>query len=156
MTVTHTVYGKNTITQVNWGTPCNIPNIRFVGLFDTVATSLHSFNLNLPPNVQLGRQAKAKDEKRYFFPVTSISPSFPGQNLDEQWFPGDHSDIGHNHLTKNNDLVWEPLDYIRNAGVSVGVPFGPLPYHKLTGETTPHDLSRKFPFILIPITSTRH
>ena len=156
LTTRHSTYGKNTITTTSWGTPCSIPQIRFVGLFDTVATSLHSFDLNLPPNVQMGRQAKAWDEKRYSFPVTSIFPGLSGQNLAEQWFPGDHSDIGHNHLTLNNDLVWGPLEYIRSAGVSVGVPFGPLPPHTLTGDTTPHNLAGTFPFLLIPNTAPRH
>jgi hypothetical protein len=43
-----------------------------------------------------------------------------------------------------------PLEYIWNQGRAAGAPFGLLPQYTPTGNTTPHDLSRKFPHNLFP------
>jgi len=51
---------------------------------------------------------------------------------------------------RTNDLSRAPLEYIWNQGRSAGAPFGPLPQYTPTGNTTPHDLSRKFPHNLFP------
>jgi uncharacterized protein (DUF2235 family) len=126
--------------------------IRFVGLFDSVNRTLGN-RLNLPPNVGIGRQAVAQDEKRSSFPPTPLNPALPGQDFKQVYFPGDHSDIGHGHGLDSNDLSYAPLKYIWSEGRNNGVPFGPLPPFVYTGNTTPHDLSSDWPWILLPNTS---
>ncbi|MFZ5494537.1 MAG: phospholipase effector Tle1 domain-containing protein, partial [Verrucomicrobiota bacterium] len=127
--------------------------IRFVGLFDTVGSfGVPGNNINIGirmslPGVLHAAQATAQDEKRYLFPLTPLGA---GEGFDEQSFPGDHSDIGRGHGKGTNDLSRAPLEYIWNQGRSAGAPFGPLPDFTPTGNTTPHDLSRKFPHNLFP------
>jgi uncharacterized protein (DUF2235 family) len=152
-----TQMGKQSISRTAWGKPCNIPKIRFVGLFDTVASfgvpgNQYNFgyNLGLPPNVEVARQAAAADEKRYFFPSTPLGTGESGQDFYEAWFPGDHSDIGRGHGADTRDLSFMPLYFIWSEGILAGVPFGPLPDFKLTGNSTPHDMSAQFPYNLFP------
>jgi RHS repeat-associated protein len=131
--------------------------IRFIGLFDTVGSfgipGNHvnlTIHMDLPANVETARQAIAEDERRFLFPLTPLNSAGEGQDFDEQRFPGDHSDIGRGHGNDSNDLSRAPLEYIWNAGINAGVPFGPLPAFVPTGNTTPHDLSVRFPHNLFP------
>ncbi len=127
--------------------------IRFVGLFDTVGSfgvPWNNINVGIRmslPGVLHAAQATAEDEQRYLFPLTPLGA---GEGFNEQSFPGDHSDIGRGHGKKTNDLSRAPLEYIWNHGRAAGVPFGNLPAFTPTGNTTPHDLSRKFPHNLFP------
>ncbi|MBX3737161.1 MAG: DUF2235 domain-containing protein [Candidatus Didemnitutus sp.] len=128
--------------------------IRFVGLFDTVGSFGVPGNdinigirMNLPGTVGNAAQATAQNERRFLFPLTRLGDR---NGFDEQRFPGDHSDIGRGHGKDTNDLSRAPLEYIWNQGRAAGVPFGPLPDYTPTGNTTPHDLSRKFPHNLFP------
>jgi len=127
--------------------------IRFVGLFDTVGSfgvpGNHintGISMNLP-NVYRAAQATSQDEKRHLFPLTPLGA---GQGFDEKSFPGDHSDIGRGHGKDTNDLSRAPLEYIWKQGRAAGAPFGSLPQYIPTGNTTQHDLSRKFPHNLFP------
>lgn len=77
-----------------WGRPCKIPPIRYVGLFDSVGSFGMpgnqvniGYRLDLPPNVQAARQARAKDEKRSSFPPTPLNTPGPGQNFKSVRFP---------------------------------------------------------------------
>jgi RHS repeat-associated protein len=128
--------------------------IRFVGLFDSVGSfGVPGNNVNigirmdLPGAVGNAAQATAQNERRFLFPLTRLGQR---DGFDEQGFPGDHSDIGRGHGDDTNDLSRAPLEYIWNQGRAAGVPFGPLPDYTPTGNTTPHDLSRKFPYNLFP------
>jgi hypothetical protein len=144
-----TQMGKGSITQTDWGKPCIIPDIRYVGLFDTVNMTMGN-RLNLPPNVKAARQVVAADEQRYLFPSTPLGSGGDGQDFGEQFFPGDHSDMGGGHGLDTRDLSYAPLQYIWSGGIAVRVPFGPLPDFIFTGNTTPHDLSSGFPYNLFP------
>ncbi len=128
--------------------------IRFVGLFDTVgsfgAPGNHvniGIRMDLPATVLRAAQAIAMDEKRLLFPLTPLGMR---DGFHEQGFPGDHSDIGRGHGDDTNDLSRAPLEYIWSQGREVDVPFGPLPAFVPTGNRMPHDLSRRFPYNLLP------
>jgi RHS repeat-associated protein len=128
--------------------------IRFVGLFDTVGSfgvPGNDINLgirmDLPSAVVNAAQATAQHEMRVLFPLTPLGVR---DGFSEQSFPGDHSDVGRGHGKKTNDLSRAPLEYIWNQGRSVGVPFGALPNFTPIGDTTPHDLSRRFPYNIFP------
>ena len=82
----------------------NSTSIRFLGLFDVVASfGLPGNDLNigwkltLPPNVKQCFHAMALDERRGNFPVTRIRPekgtSAGAGRLREVWFRGVHSDV---------------------------------------------------------------
>jgi RHS repeat-associated protein len=153
----HTVItqmGKQSINQTDWGKPCKIPKIRFVGLFDTVGSfgwpgdySDPGITMTLPPNVEHAAQAVARDEHRSKFPLTQLNLPGPGQTFQQQIFPGDHSDIGGGWGDDRNELSRAPLEYIWNAGHDVGVPFNPLPTDiTYQNNVTPHDRSHDFPY----------
>ena len=116
------------------GVVCPV-KIRFLGIFDTVA----SFgwpgndvnwgqNLAIPPNVENVRHAVALDEKRGMFPLSSVlsdpNNPFADPRIVEQGFRGAHSDIGGGY--EDGDRSNFALMWMRDEGVSVGVPFGPL------------------------------
>jgi len=81
------------------------PAIRFLGLWDTVASfGLPGNNINLgyeltvPSNVETCRHAMSLDERRFMFPLTrATQDKFSDRDLidiQEVWFRGYHSDIG--------------------------------------------------------------
>jgi RHS repeat-associated protein len=109
--------------------------IRFLGVFDTVASfGLPGNDVNwgqrlaIPVNVENIRHAVALDEKRGMFPLSSAlsnpNAPFADPRIVEVGFRGAHSDIGGGY--EDGDRSNFALMWMRNEGVSVGVPFGPL------------------------------
>src|SRR5947199_10206024 len=74
-----------------------------VGSFGVPGNNI-GYNLGLPPNVQVARQAVAADEQRYLFPLTPLGSGDNGRDLQEIFFQGDHSDIGRGHGNDTRDL----------------------------------------------------
>ncbi len=115
------------------------PAIKFLGLFDTVASigwpgdeSNPGMRLGIPNSVMRVRHATAASEKRRGFPLNSvIDPSYPGDpRIIEQPFRGAHSDIGGGYSDDNCaseiPLVWMWGQMI-DAGVSMNRIPGNLP-----------------------------
>jgi len=127
------------------------PDIRFVGLFDTVGSFGIPGNdinvgirMDLPPNVKYAAQAIARHERRSMFPLTPLNKPRPGQVFKQKIFNGDHSDIGGGHEKDNNLLSHAPLFYIWSQGLRAGVPFGSIDLEKrYKDDYTPHDLTKK-------------
>jgi RHS repeat-associated protein len=131
--------------------------IRFLGLFDTVASfgipgndiNL-GYDLSIPGNVENVRHAIAQDEYRGMFPLTSVlDPN--GANLDprivERPFRGAHSDVGGGYEVGDRSNF--ALNWMYHEAIRVGVPFGPLspedvgasdPVIHDTGGTGPRDI----------------
>ncbi|MDD4870755.1 MAG: DUF2235 domain-containing protein [Kiritimatiellae bacterium] len=116
------------------GVACPV-KIRFLGLFDTVASfGLPGNNVNvgydlsIPGNVENVRHAVALDEKRGMFPLSSVLSGPNDPNADprivEQGFRGAHSDIGGGYT--DGDLSNFALMWMRNEAVAASVPFGEL------------------------------
>jgi len=96
------------------------PSIRFLGLWDTVASfGLPGNNVNLgfeltiPVNVQTCRHAISLDDRRFTFPLTRVTQDkLSGRDLldvQEVWFRGYHSDVGggnDNEGLSNIALYW--------------------------------------------------
>ena len=76
--------------------PCEI---EFVGVWDTVSSVGWIYDpLALPftrenPSIKVARQALAIDERRCFFRQNLFKVA-PGQDLQQMWFAGVHSDVG--------------------------------------------------------------
>lgn len=127
------------------------PDIRFVGLFDTVGSfgipgnSINiGIGMDLPPNVKYAAQAIARHERRSMFPLTPLNKPKPGQVFKQKVFNGDHSDIGGGHEKDNNLLSHAPLLYIWSHGLRAGVPFGSIDLEdRYKDDYTPHDLTKK-------------
>jgi hypothetical protein len=93
--------------------------VRFVGLFDTVASigspgdDRHEpFNLNLHPEAaEFVYHLTAQHEIREYFPLHSIlsaSGTSPAKHFIEESLPGAHSDIGGGYGAKD-DIVYYPI-----------------------------------------------
>lgn len=111
-----------------------VPRIRFLGLFDTVASFgwpgnfLNiGFELSVPPNVSVVRQAVAADERRGAFTLSSIK-EFAGQantpRATEVSFPGSHSDCGGGY-EDDARLAERALYWMWQEALKVGVPLEP-------------------------------
>jgi uncharacterized protein (DUF2235 family) len=118
---------------------CRPANIRFLGAWDTVKSVGYLKPVNLPhtrhnPIIQTVRHALALDERRSFYvpttwgglvgdkwPAVSAPASFDldatdnpagiAQDVEEVWFPGNHSDVGGGYpadesAPANNSLRW--------------------------------------------------
>ncbi len=87
----------------------------FVGVWDTVSSVGWFRNpLRIPysannPDIAVGRQAIAIDERRAFFRQNLWRPADPPQphgplDLKQVWFPGVHCDVGGGYLEKESGL----------------------------------------------------
>jgi len=106
------------------------PEIRFIGIWDTVASfglpgnnvNL-GYNLHVPPNADRTYHAIALDERRQSFPVTHvIADALEGRNdrhVYEVWFRGFHSDIGGGN--NNEGLSSIPLDWMFHRAIDCGI-----------------------------------
>lgn len=86
--------------------------IHFLGVWDTVSSvgwvwDPASFSYTKRnPSVHTARHAVAVDERRWFFRQNLMSRA-DGQDLDERWFPGVHSDVGGGYPEGEGGL-WRP------------------------------------------------
>lgn len=108
------------------------PPIRFLGLWDTVASfGVPGNNVNLgyeltvPPNVSFCRHAISLDERRFTFPLTRVTQDTytgKGQNdIEEVWFRGYHSDVGGSN--NNEGLSDIALYWMFKRAEAVGLVF---------------------------------
>ena len=109
------------------------PSIRFIGLWDTVASfglpgnNINlSYNLTLPRNVERCYHALSLDERRLSFPLTHVDADAysNANNEDDQlvrevWFRGFHSDIGGGN--KNTGLSSISLVWMFNMAKMSGI-----------------------------------
>jgi uncharacterized protein (DUF2235 family) len=107
--------------------------VRFLGLFDTVASFGKPGNevnlgwkLTLPDNVARCYHAMALDERRGTFPVTRVKDprgqNPPGSRLEEMWFRGVHGDIGGG---ENVGLTSIAVTWMLEKAVECGLPVAP-------------------------------
>lgn len=106
------------------------PEIRFIGIWDTVASfglpgnnvNL-GYNLHVPPNADRTYHAIALDERRQSFPVTHvIADALDGRNdrhVFEVWFRGFHSDVGGGN--NNEGLSSIALDWMFRRAADCGI-----------------------------------
>jgi len=102
--------------------------IRFLGLWDTVSSvgwiwDPKTFPYTAKnPGIAKVRQAIALDERRAFYRQNRLQP-VAGQDFDEVWFAGAHSDIGGGYPEDEGGLWAPPFQWIvqaaRDAGLEV-------------------------------------
>lgn len=112
------------------------PKVRFLGLWDIVASFgipvniIIPFNeinvgwdLELPENVGRCYHAMAQDEVRQTFRVTRLDPGHTHPNVEELWFRGVHSDVGGgNGATQLSNIT---LHWMLQKAAECGVPVDP-------------------------------
>jgi RHS repeat-associated protein len=111
------------------------PEIRFMGLFDTVGSfgipgdaTEGGLDLSIAPNVKNVRHAVARDEKRDSFPLSSaIDPTnVQDPRIVEKIFPGVHSDIGGGY-PDDDSLANDALYWMYQEAARLGVPVSGYP-----------------------------
>ena len=89
----------------------------FVGVWDTVSSVGHIYSpLKLPftafnPDIATGRHAVSIDERRAFYRSNLWSPA-KGQDIQQVWFPGVHSDVGGGYEEENSGLSKITLEWM--------------------------------------------
>ncbi len=123
--------------------------VRFMGLFDTVASIgipgngvNPGYDLSIGNDIKYVFQATANDERRTLFPLHSIKSNTGIGNTPtriEIGFPGAHSDVGGGY--EDGDLSDGPLMEMWKRGKAACVPFRPLPaqYRKITNGNPHHE-----------------
>lgn len=100
--VDHVRDGRFWVQHPLHGTVSTCVDLRFMGLFDTVAqfdalgSGNAAFNLNISPAWKWVAHAVALHEHRWLFPLTAAGA---GDNVVERAFVGAHADIGGGYLT---------------------------------------------------------
>lgn len=103
--------------------------IYFLGVWDTVTSVgwvyspvIIPFTAN-NPDLHIARHAISLDEHRAFYRRNLLGAPLPGQNFQQTWFPGVHSDVGGSYPEPESGLSkialrWM-LDEARTAGLSL-------------------------------------
>src|SRR5262252_1441120 len=103
-------------------------DIAFLGIWDTVTSfgnvwsPIHWPNTSNNPSVRSLAHAIAIDERRAFFRQNRWSPS-PGQQVEEVWFPGVHSDVGGGYDVASGRLWAITLEWMIGHARRAGLQF---------------------------------
>jgi uncharacterized protein (DUF2235 family) len=102
------------------------PKMYFIGVWDTVSSVGWLYDpLILPfsaknPDIQVGRHAVSLDERRAAFRQNLWIP-LPGQNIEQVWFAGVHSDIGGGYSETESGLAKITLQWLIAEAESHGL-----------------------------------
>lgn len=129
------------------------PKIRFLGLWDVVASFGLSFDtfinfqeINLGWDidtvagcVEICCHAMALDERRETFGVTRLDPDHNLDKVTEVWFRGVHSDIGggNRNVARSNIALQWMLDRAREAGVPINTTRAAEPRYSMIDPAAP-------------------
>ena len=100
--------------------------VRFLGLWDTVSSVGWVWDpVKFPfttsnPSVSVIRHAVSVDERRAFFRQHLMNPT-PGQDLQELWFPGVHSDVGGGYPEADGGLWRIPFEWMISDAEHAGL-----------------------------------
>jgi uncharacterized protein (DUF2235 family) len=103
-----------------WDTVLSLGS-RFEATGDTTSPAGRSFHTGKAPAVCVrhARQALAVDEERFDFRPEVWTEQFPGQTMEQRWFPGVHSNIGGGLAT--DGLANLALQWIIEGAVAAGL-----------------------------------
>lgn len=99
---------------------------QFIGVWDTVSSVGWVWEpVRYPftsknPSARIVRHAVSIDERRCFF-RQNLFQATTGQNLEERWFPGVHSDIGGGYPEADGGLWRAPFDWILREAHTAGL-----------------------------------
>lgn len=101
--------------------------IAFMGVWDTVSSvgwvwepKAYPFT-KANPSIRVARHAIAIDERRCFFRQNRLDAGVPGQNLEEVWFAGVHSDVGGGYDEADGGLWQAPFEWIVRSAAAAGL-----------------------------------
>lgn len=116
--------------------------IHFVGVWDTVSsvgwiyTPLRLFNVARNKTIVRARQALSIDERRCFYRDILWGESLPGQDIQQVWFAGVHSDVGGSYPQESSGLSNFPLQWMLVQARDAGIKLAPERVSLVLGDTT--------------------
>ncbi len=150
--VQHMRDGRFWLQHPQYGTLSSCVDLRFMGLFDTVAqfnvlgAGNAAFDFSIAPAWKWVSHAVALHEHRWLFPLTSAKGTQVGGNVVERAFVGAHADIGGGYLTRQaspgstpGDLSQVALAWMHWQAKAAGVPLGVGPSADLMTRPIVHD-----------------
>ena len=150
--VSHLRDGRFWLQHPTLGTLSSCVDLRFMGLFDTVAqfnvlgAGNAAFDLTIAPAWKWVSHAVALHEHRWLFPLTAARGTQRSSNVIERAFVGAHADIGGGYLTRQTSLGSTPGDLSHVAlawmhwqAQAAGVPLGPGPDKASVKRPIVHD-----------------
>ena len=150
--VEHMRDGRFWLQHPQRGTLSSCVDLRFMGLFDTVAqfnvlgAGNAAFDLSIAPAWKWVAHAVALHEHRWLFPLTSARGTQVGSNVVERAFIGAHADIGGGYLTREaspsstpGDLSQVALAWMHWQAKAAGVPLGAGPPAASVARPIVHD-----------------
>ncbi len=148
----HTRDGRFWLQHPQRGVLSSCVDLRFMGLFDTVAqfnvlgAGNAAFDLTIAPAWKWVAHAVALHEHRWLFPLTSARGTQVGGNVVERAFVGAHADIGGGYLTRQaspgstpGDLSQVALAWMHWQAKAAGVPLGAGPTPTSVTRPIVHD-----------------
>lgn len=117
-------------------------HVHFEGVWDTVSSVGWVWDpATYPytawnPSVGIIRHAISIDERRWFFRQNQVTPA-RGQNFQEYWFAGVHSDVGGGYPEADGGL-WRPsFEWMLNEAVAAGLAVDPGRLQAVLNRTPP-------------------
>jgi uncharacterized protein (DUF2235 family) len=99
----------------------------FLGVWDTVSSVGWIYNpVKLPytarnTDIRSIRHAVSIDERRAYFRQNLWNNPAPGQNIQQVWFAGTHSDVGGGHKPPEGGLSKITLEWMLNEAMAAGL-----------------------------------
>jgi len=116
--------------------------LHFVGIWDTVSsvgwiyTPLRLFNVAQNKTILTGRQAVSIDERRCFYQDNLWGDSLPGQDIQQVWFAGVHSDVGGSYPQATSGLSNVSLQWMLLQAHNAGIRLVPERVSLVLGDPT--------------------
>jgi uncharacterized protein (DUF2235 family) len=85
------------------------------------------------PDIVTGRHAISVDERRAFF-RTNLWHPVPGQDIQQVWFPGVHSDVGGGYAEQDSGLAKIALEWMLCEAQKVGLYVRPEKVRQILGR----------------------
>lgn len=101
--------------------------LHFVGLWDTVSSvGWITSPMKLPytarnAGIRIGRHAVSIHERRCYFRQNLWGAPFPGQDIKQVWFRGDHGDIGGGYAESESQLSKMTLEWMLHEAARAGL-----------------------------------
>lgn len=102
-------------------------HVHYMGLWDTVSSvgwvwdpAKYPFTAR-NPSLHAIRHAISIDERRWFFRQNRMFQAVAGQQLEEMWFPGVHSDVGGGYAEDEGGLWRAPFEWVLSGAVTAGL-----------------------------------
>jgi uncharacterized protein (DUF2235 family) len=114
--------------------------VHFLGVWDTVSSvgwvwdpKKYPFT-SRNPSVAIARHAVSVDERRWFFRQNLLQHA-EGQDLQERWFPGVHSDVGGGYPEADGGLWRMPFEWILEEARAAGLRVDKERLERVLGQT---------------------